>query len=895
MTPPLSDELNPPAKVRLTVLAGTCEFVNLESGESGAGRRLALLAYLHLGPPVTTRDELCELLWDPEPGKDAQHRLRELISATRRDLPPGMLITEGRTIRIDRDVVESDVDDFRKAVAEGDLEAAAALYQSDFMSDCSPRGASYFRDWADELRRQLQREYVDLLEVLVDRSDQARDYERASHWAERLWEGNRNNERHARLLLDVLHRAGSRRDLLRYASAIESYFREMNGTLSRELQRSLAAARAAPKHDRKEELPPQIAEPLVPPDDIVRDPADSVQPPTRHRMLVPALAVGVLMLAIFVWVQSRSAASDIDGLFGGGGTLIVRQENGTTHAFRFVGPNALDTAAAQVELADSILLWGRQWSQTLRARADTCEPRGSDDRDACIRYLDGDSTRIVSAQPGEDIGLAWSPDGSWLLIKSDRGVVDNYNYDLYAVEIGSGRARRLSNDAFQSEGEWSPDGSRIAIVNISPRSDSIHVRTMEGATVVSRALGNIRAHVWSPDGREIAVTTHSAGATRLLLFAEDRNRELPVPLDEIERVAWSPNGSVLAIVGTRLGKKKLIVCALQTCEQPLLEIPAVIDATWLSDSPTPYLDAVELSADSLRIAAGENLQLLRKTFDHNGRAFNAPYLVTTVTPTSAGWIDAAYVFHAMQPGVATIVASAGGWRADTIVVRVTASQPRLLMSEDWERGLDTTRWKLYGHPLPEVVGKANDRAFRNNGDSKYPSGVVTRSVHDLSQGITLEWRQSTPLTGTFWQEIWVDLVNAPIDSFSTGRGEPYRSRGDDIAIRTPQQFYQPPVSKLWVVCGDSRGPESLYPNDFQDQRWRHFVFQIHANGQCELIVDGRVIVAPNLTRAPDLKVPRRLALGGRTHQTQILVDDVHLWRGIRWGISQDGRASPLLH
>jgi hypothetical protein len=91
------------------------------------------------------------------------------------------------------------------------------------------------------------------------------------------------------------------------------------------------------------------------------------------------------------------------------------------------------------------------------------------------------------------------------------------------------------------------------------------------------------------------------------------------------------------------------------------------------------------------------------------------------------------------------------------------------------------------------VGRNTDgtSATRNNGDDKYPSGVVSVDGFATNHGLAVEWKQPTPLTGDFWQKVWVNLLDADLDEIHQGPGEP--STDIVFGATIPILNDQPPV------------------------------------------------------------------------------------------------------
>src|SRR5687768_1899245 len=112
--------------------------LTLSGGATGSlshqRRRLALLALLAAaGERGLSRDQLLGFLWPESTAANARHSLEQLIHAIRRGL--GETVFAGvNPLRLNPDVVSSDVDEFEKALAREAFPEAVALYKGPFLS-----------------------------------------------------------------------------------------------------------------------------------------------------------------------------------------------------------------------------------------------------------------------------------------------------------------------------------------------------------------------------------------------------------------------------------------------------------------------------------------------------------------------------------------------------------------------------------------------------------------------------------------------------------------------------------------------------------------------------------------------------------------------------------------
>jgi DNA-binding SARP family transcriptional activator/predicted ATPase len=204
----------------------------------------ALLVYLAVTGRPASRDSLAALLW-PEAGPDrARATLRRTLSTLRSALRGRWLETEGETVRLARDGVETDVTELRRLLEECSthrhprseacprclepLEAAVALDRGPFLAGFGLRDSVEFDDWQQAVAGEIRRDVGTALERLVDLLARSGELPRAITYAERRLASDPLNESAHGQLIRLLAEAGNR------SAALEQY-RECVRILDREL------------------------------------------------------------------------------------------------------------------------------------------------------------------------------------------------------------------------------------------------------------------------------------------------------------------------------------------------------------------------------------------------------------------------------------------------------------------------------------------------------------------------------------------------------------------------------------------------------------------------------------------------------------------------------------
>jgi DNA-binding SARP family transcriptional activator/TolB-like protein len=189
-------------------------------------RRLALLALLAAsGERGLSRDQLIAYLWSENIAGNARHSLEQLLHALRRAL--GESVFSGiNPLRLDPEVVASDVTEFERALARGDLADAVALYHGPFLSGFYLDGAPEFERWTTAERARLAARYSEALARLGGDAETAGDHSAAVRWRQLLVEADPVSSRSALAFMHALVAAGDRTAALQHARVYEALVRQ---------------------------------------------------------------------------------------------------------------------------------------------------------------------------------------------------------------------------------------------------------------------------------------------------------------------------------------------------------------------------------------------------------------------------------------------------------------------------------------------------------------------------------------------------------------------------------------------------------------------------------------------------------------------------------------------
>ena len=159
---------------------------------------------------------------------------------------------------------------------------------------------------------------------------------------------------------------------------------------------------------------------------------------------------------------------------------------------------------------------------------------------------------LLSPEQGDP--LAWSPDGSKLLVRSQvpRGK-DFGHEDLYLLDADGAWNRLTDADGGISGGSFSPDGTEV-VYAVFPYSGhrGIYVADVEGGAprLVTKDVAYPYYPTFSPDGSQIAYFDgHGDWGNRIRVMNADGSdvRNVTGPdYGHVDGLAWSPDGSRLA-------------------------------------------------------------------------------------------------------------------------------------------------------------------------------------------------------------------------------------------------------------------------------------------------------------------------------------------------------------
>ncbi|GAC1656077.1 MAG: hypothetical protein NVS4B3_21450 [Gemmatimonadaceae bacterium] len=197
------------------------------TGAAAQRKPLALLAVLAAaGSRGVTREKLCSFFWAEADTERASHGLAQMLYGLRRHFGDADIVLGTTTLCLHPANTATDLGEFEKAFAEGNLECAVSVYQGPFLEGVYLRDAPVFERWAEEERSRLAERYRTALEGLAIQACAGGDLEAAvSRWRQ-VAALDPVGTRAALGLMRALAEAGDRAGALQHAHIHETLVRQ---------------------------------------------------------------------------------------------------------------------------------------------------------------------------------------------------------------------------------------------------------------------------------------------------------------------------------------------------------------------------------------------------------------------------------------------------------------------------------------------------------------------------------------------------------------------------------------------------------------------------------------------------------------------------------------------
>ena len=179
-------------------------------------RQLAMLALLAVaGRAGVSRDKLVALLWPAKDADAGRHLLNQLLYTQRRFAGDAGLFVGKKTLRLNAELIQTDVAAFESAIAAQEREKIPTIYRGPFLDGFFLTEAAEFEAWVTTQRSRYARECADALETLAVAAAKSGNGGAAIGWHQRAQEIDPLNARVALALADAFVLSGDRTSALR--------------------------------------------------------------------------------------------------------------------------------------------------------------------------------------------------------------------------------------------------------------------------------------------------------------------------------------------------------------------------------------------------------------------------------------------------------------------------------------------------------------------------------------------------------------------------------------------------------------------------------------------------------------------------------------------------------
>jgi DNA-binding SARP family transcriptional activator len=520
--------------------------------------------------------------------------------------------------------------------------------------------------------------------------------------------------------------------------------------------------------------------------------------------------------------------------------------------------------------------------------------------DVALRYPDGHEERLTSTR-GDDVPIAWAPDGSALLIESSRW--GELGHDaIIALDMKTREVRRISSGGSRAFSDaspsWSPDGSRIAFVrkHFDVRPSDLCIVDSDGQRERCTALPGrsaLETTGWL-DAKRLVVWVDSSD-TRQTVIVSMRDNSIQSVLPGRQECTVSPDGIWWAchVAGT----DSLSIAPVASPQSRRLLLPPnsvrhMFFAWRPSARPTRVIARLEVSSPIHVLPIGVGTALHAEAIAATGERVTDVGLRWTLGDSSQGTISSDGVLVPARPGAIVVHVTAGGWRSAELRLQAEPTSSTVVAREGWDSDFER-RWRVFGTPLPAVTQEAGRQAFWNRGDGDHFSGAFMRTSLSAVGGFWVEAAFKTPITTTQWQTSEMEIRS--LDRRAHEKWDPGAGAAPDGQMWC--NFGYPEGEGYSALRSTTPGGNISrrlgYPTDSLGRGgWYSVLLQLLPDGRCAIAIDGKPVyldAAPPRPTPPDSVT---INIEGNSFSTRILVGPLTIGHGVRTDIPWQRVAEP---
>ncbi len=190
-------------------------------------KSLGLLAILALaGRQGFPRERIEAYLWPESSASLAQHSLDQAVYAIRHALGSDFILSSGRELRLNPELVQVDTWEFEEAIRARQWAAAVERYKGALLDGFHFTDSRGAESWIDAERARLLREYQKAVEFLANVAAEAGDHARSVIWWRRLANSDPLSARATKQVMLALAAAGDRAGAVKQARLYQELVRQ---------------------------------------------------------------------------------------------------------------------------------------------------------------------------------------------------------------------------------------------------------------------------------------------------------------------------------------------------------------------------------------------------------------------------------------------------------------------------------------------------------------------------------------------------------------------------------------------------------------------------------------------------------------------------------------------
>lgn len=385
--------------------------------------------------------------------------------------------------------------------------------------------------------------------------------------------------------------------------------------------------------------------------------------------------------------------------------------------------------------------------------------------DILLFSADGKSFKEIAAEAGDDIIAGWAPDGNWLLATHARSLpTGDYDADLFAIN-SDGQRINLDVSPTRSvvEAVWSPDGTHIAwtarVGDTHQQEVYVSNAAGDGLVNISNSSGEDFHIAWSRDGGRVAFTSDRFGSADIFSYELGTRKLWRLTTDpaQDDYAIFSPDGSFVAFESTAEGIASVYIVrsfggnpiriaggdqnfAISKWSESTVASSYIANVRIVAPSQVPMSGTVTARVDAV---SPNNTRLLPPVVTWTN--LDPEFLrLREDTSSAEEYKNLNATLTGLKPGLARVAISAGGWRADTTLLRV-GNERIDLITDDFSRGLKAEQWLTVGDSAPRLIAVAGERQLSLRSGRQMENGIISRALLPMHNGFFASVSVRAPL------------------------------------------------------------------------------------------------------------------------------------------------------